>query len=760
MCSGSVRFLVLLSCSVSLALPAVAKAQAVARDTLPVIRRVEFDGNEAFSNAELKRGIVTRASSCKSVFLAPFCWVGIGAFKRTVRLDPRELRTDVARLRVFYFRRGYRQAQVDTTVVRDENVVDVTFRIDEGQPVIVHSIEVHGLDSIPDSREIVEGVQLAVGDAYSEVALTASKDYMERALQNRGWAGAAILVERTIPSEDSLLAVVVLRAELGPRSRIGEIAVQGAVEVSSGEVKRLLSFSTGDDYSQEEILRSQRQLYSMALFDYVAISPDSSASGSSASDSVVNILVQVNEAEMRAVQFGAGVSTTECFQVEAGWAHRNFLGGTRKLELTGVLSNIGTAMLAQQFPCSQAGVNIGDDVAGTNPYNKVNWRLRADFQQPWFLGTENWLHLGVFTERQSLPAIYARVSYGGDVRFSRELSPGTAVIASWRPGRDSLEEGSADFLWCANFGICDPEDIRTLSEPRWLSWIALTFAQSRTDAVLSPSKGYRLTLEGETASRFTGSEWAYYRAAGEVTWFNRVGDRSVLALRVRGGLVRPIGSGLEGVTISSAQEPVTHPLKRTYAGGAYTVRGYGQNLLGPKTLLADSATLTSDQNGVPCDPDLITAENTWVCDPEAAGLRSDQTFPRPVGGESMVVGNAELRFPFASRRWTGVLFLDVGKVWNTGGEISAAEAWAWSPGVGVRYQSPVGPLRLDIGYATGGTEQLPMVTLVEQGDRIVMVQLVDENGNPQFFEYNPYRDSGLEGFLSRLQLHFSIGQAF
>lgn len=754
-CSTSLRSLILLSCCVSLAVPVVAQAQTTARDTLPVIRRVDIEGNEAFSVDEIKRGIVTRASSCKSVFLSPFCWVGIGAFRRTERLDPRELRTDVARIRVFYFRRGYRQAQVDTTVAREGKAVHVTFRIEEGEPVIVRSLAIQGLEEVSDSEAIIESVQLQVGAPFSEVALTASRESIERALRNRGWAEAAVLVDALIPRDDSLQADVVLRAELGARSTFGNIEVQGSIEVDTQDIKRLLTFRSGDPYSEEAILRSQRQLYSMALFDYVAITAEPSVS-----DSTIDVLVQVNEAEARAVQFGFGVSTTECLQIEAGWAHRNFLGGTRRLDVTGVLSNIGTAALAQRFPCSQAGVPIEEDV-GTNPYNKVNWRLRADFQQPWFLGSETWLHLGVFTERQSLPAIYARVSYGADVRFSRELSPGTAVIATYRPGRDSLEEGSADFLWCANFGICDPTDIKTLSEPRWLSWIALTYAQSRTDRVLSPTRGYRFTLEGETASRFTGSEWTYYRAAGEIVWFRSVGSDNVLGLRLRGGLVRPIGSGLEGVNLISAQGAVTHPLKRSYAGGAYTVRGYGENLLGPKTLLTDSTDLAlSERNPSGCDSNLITPEGTWICNPEQAGLTSDQTFPRPIGGENMVVANVELRMPFASGRWTSVVFLDVGRVWDTGGEISAAEDWAWSPGVGVRYLSPIGPLRLDIGYNTSGTERLPVVTLVDRGDRIVMVQLVDENGEAAFFDWDPFRGPGLRGFLSRLQLHFSIGQAF
>jgi outer membrane protein insertion porin family/translocation and assembly module TamA len=732
---------------------APAAAQEIARDTLPVLREVRFTGNNAFSDSEIQRAIATRDSGCKSVLLSPLCWVGWDAFIRTEHLDPRELRTDIARIRVFYYRRGFRNAQVDTTVVRHNSFAEVTFRIDEGEPVIVRDLQVRGLDDTGEADAIISNLALQPERPFSEVNLTASRERIERELRKRGYADAVVLVEATIPSTDTLGAFVALQAVPGPRSRIGAIEVIGTVEIDPEDVKRLLTFRTGDLYNEDEIVRSQRTLYSLVLFDYVAITQRPTNP-----DSTIDIQVQVNEARMRGVQFGFGLSTTECLQVEAGWSHRNFFGGTRTLELSGVLSNLGTATLARQFPCTQAGVERGSELE-TNPYNKVNWRLRADFRQPWFLDTENWLHLGVFGERQSLPGIYARVSYGGDIRLSREISPGTALIGTLRAGRDSLEEGSADFLFCANFLICRPEDIAVLEQPRWLSWVAVTFAQSRTDVVLNPTRGYRFTIEGETASRLTGSEWAYYRAQGEFSWFQQLG-RSVLALRVRGGLVRPIGSGLEGVQLStttdtSTAEPVTHPLKRQYAGGAFTVRGFGQNLLGPLVLLADSADLQA------CSPAEVTDRNTWVCNPEEAGLTSNQVFPRPVGGENSVVANLELRFPIAAGRWIWVAFIDVGRVWSAGAEVSGGDRMAWSPGVGIRYQSPVGPLRLDIGYNTSGAAKYPVISeLKDESGRTFIVQLGDVNDEPNLLSYNPYEGTGLRGFLNRLQLHFSIGHAF
>ncbi len=732
-----------------LSTPARVAAQETARDTLPIIRSVRIEGNSAFSDNEIKRAIATRSSGCKSVFLSPLCWVGIDVFKRKERLDRREMKTDLARIRVFYFRRGYRAADVDTAIVQDDRFVDLTFSIDEGEPVVVRDLEVAGMEGVAGGEEIISDLQLKPGQPFSEVDLTASREQIERELANDGYADAVVLVEATIARTDTLGARVVLRTLPGPRSTIGNIDVVGTSEIDPEDVKRLLSFGEGDVYSEDEVIRSQRTLYSMALFDYVDITRLETGP-----DSTIGVRVQVNEGKMRGIQFGFGLSTTECLQVDAGWAHRNFFGGTRSLELSGVLSNLGTAKLARQFPCTQAGVEQNTGLI-SEPYNKVNWRLRADFRQPWFLGTENWLGLGLFTERQSLPGIYARVSYGGDVKLSREISPGTALIGTYRAGRDSLEEGSADFLFCANFLICRPEDIALLEQPRWLSWLTVTFARSRTDAVLNPTRGYRFTIEGETASRFTGSEWAYYAAQGEVSWYQRFSGQNVLALRLRGGLVRPIGSGIEGVDLSTRSEPVTHPLKRQYAGGAFTVRGYGQNLLGPLVLLTQSENLPG------CADAEVTPNNTWVCDPMAEGLTSDLVFPRPVGGENSVVANLEVRVPFAAGRWTSVAFLDMGQVWTSRGGVSTTTRLAWSPGVGVRYHSPVGPLRLDIGYNTAGSGQYPVVSelLNDEGESII-VQLGNENDEPYRFEYEPFDASGLRGFLNRLQLHFSIGHAF
>ena len=122
--------------------------------------QVDQDVWVPFKDNEIERAIATRSSGCKSVFLSPLCWVGIDAFKRKERLDRRELNTDLARIRVFYFRRGYRAAEVDTAIIQDRMFVDLTFRIDEGEPVVVRDLEVAGLEEVASGEEIISDLQL------------------------------------------------------------------------------------------------------------------------------------------------------------------------------------------------------------------------------------------------------------------------------------------------------------------------------------------------------------------------------------------------------------------------------------------------------------------------------------------------------------------------------------------------------------------------------------------------------------------------
>jgi hypothetical protein len=136
---------------------------------------------------------------------------------------------------------------------------------------------------------------------------------------------------------------------------------------------------------------------------------------------------------------------------------------------------------------------------------------------------------------------------------------------------------------------------------------------------------------------------------------------------------------------------------------------------------------------------------------------NDQLFPRPTGGSSVIEGSAELRVPL-NKLLGGVLFLD-GAYVGTGGLATAAHAkGAITPGVGLRYRSPLGVIRMDFGLRPVGFEMLPVLVAVKDSttgeDRIV--QLAREKS------YSPIHPSpgALHSLARRIVVHFAMGQAF
>ncbi|MEQ1856053.1 MAG: BamA/TamA family outer membrane protein, partial [Longimicrobiales bacterium] len=187
------------------------------------------------------------------------------------------------------------------------------------------------------------------------------------------------------------------------------------------------------------------------------------------------------------------------------------------------------------------------------------------------------------------------------------------------------------------------------------------------------------------------------------------------------------------------------PQKRYYAGGANSVRGFGQSRLGPRVLAATTDALLAKSDPAAADCTLATLADLSC---NAIGARFDS---RPTGGSRVLEGNAEIRIALGTDL-EAVTFMDFGQVWGTGQRVTLG-ALEFTPGVGLRYMSPVGPLRADLGYNFRADEGLPVVTR-----RIVADGLGGYRATDDLAVLDPrvsFRSSE-----SRLQLQLSIGQAF
>lgn len=730
-----------------------ASGQAVRQE----IASVEFDGNGAFSDTELRRAVLTKASSCPPILAVTTCAMGIDWSRDRQYFSARVMEDDLNRLRQLYHAHGFRAMTGDGEVaLNDDGTVSVAFRIEEGQPFRVGSIEFLG-DSIPVGLGFEGALPVGPGDPASFLLIAAARDTLTLRLRNAGYAFAEVFFgfNRAL---DSDTASVNYRVELGPRTTFGPIQVSGNTLLGDEVIRARLPFREGELFRESRIREAQRSLHELGIVSRAQVQRDTTRMEV---DSVLPIRVDVVEGDVHRVRTEGGANSADCFNVEGRWASRNFLGGGRTLQAQARLSNLLAGLLQATPLCSQAG---------TGEFGRLNWLVGMDFGQPSFLSRRSALAVGVFAERQSRKNIFVRDAYGLDVGINRDMGVGSFLSARFRPQLTRL--AAADVTLCATFLACTPDDIDALSSANWLSPIAVSFNRDRSDNIFSPTSGSKALVDIEFAEGFTGSDYAYFRAFADASFYNGIGDGRVLALRVRAGRISP-GGFLGIATDMERFADVVPSQKRFYGGGANSVRGFAQSSLGPRSLSLDvRELLRRRENGI--EPACLPATVVdLTCDASALG-GTDLFQLRPVGGLSTFEASAELRFDLAGTVLSGAAFVDVGQVWPHGPKFDDLEL---SPGFGVRYNTPFGPVRLDVAYSFHEREPLEVVTSQIRpyvsgedsgADRIDIAppegpsQLIDwvvsEDlailGPPVFFGHDP-------GFsLRRFQLHFSIGQAF
>jgi len=693
-------------------------APAVAQTQPRVVRGLTFQGNKSLPNALLTNSIATTASSWFAR-VGLVRWIGLGE-KRI--FNELEFQRDVLRLQVLYRRSGFPDVQVDTVVKRTPADVYVTFKITEGKPIVVSEFTVSGLDSLlpKERRGVRENLPLRRGQPFNLAALEASVDTVIGRLRSRGYPRADAFREYAV---DSAARTATAGIELAPgqRMRVGTIRVEGTSRVDSNVVRALMVTRQGRLYSESELFTSQANLYRSDLFRLAGVSLDSAAFDPQ--DSVVPLVVRVVESPRYRARASAGYATQDCFRTSAGLARRNFLGAGRVLDVSGRLSKLGVGAptdfgLENSFLCSA----LNDDSIGSS---KLNYNITASVKRPAFLSPQASVTVSAFSERRSEFAIYLREDIGTSLAVTRESNVWRDPITlsySFSYGRTQATPA----VFCSYFNACTAETRSLQEQRRPLAILGLRASQVRVNNPVEPARGHVYSGEAAWSSTLIGSSefQQFSRFVGEGRWYYSLRRDLVLATRLRGGVV--FGGGVTQLDVPSFI-PVE---QRFYGGGPNDVRGYSFNQLGPVVYVVDSA-------------------NIPVAGPDS--LNSEDVTAYATGGNSTTVANVELRMPspFLSGALRFAAFLDVGSVWQRGGSAASPFKLRFTPGVGVRLQTPVGPFRLDVAYNPYTLQSGALYENRPNGD---LVEVPDPSGTGTFQYQKPKR----EGF----QFNITVGQPF
>ena len=710
----------------------------------PEIRGLRFNGVKSVDQADLQKSIATQATKCRSMLLLPFCWIsGSSTIKDRHYLDQAEFERDVLRIRLYYWKRGFRDATVDTTVARSgARQVRITFDVHENQPTVVRKIAIRYDSSLMSDKVRNRLTLLRANKPLDLVLLDSMRVMFQNQLWDMGYGDAVI--DATV-DVDSVARVGDVAMTLTPnrRTTIGKISIAGNQRVSIGTIRNSLTFQSGDLYRQTDILESQRNLYESNLFRLAAIDVPPQY------DSVKNVIVDVTEAPMHEARLGPGISSVDFFQFQAHYTAYNMLGGARRLDLDGTVGNLFASALQGRGFFRDVTNEVGPQ--NVSPYLEPTYNASVDFKQPAFLQRpKDQAAIGAFTHRNINPGVFIDRGYGGQATFTHQFLPRFPASINYRYELNRVD--ASEVYFCVNFGVCDTRTIVTLRSHHSLSPLTLTGFIDRSDAPFSPTKGYVARVDLEHASQYTFSDYQYNRAFFDGSLYaHRSGTQDVIATHLRIGWVRPLVAGLDS--------GVLHPRKRFYAGGANSVRGYAESQLGPRVLTIDATSLGPKDsfNGGICAP---TPGSLRFCDPNSPNLGNGDFVSQPLGGTSLLEGSVEYRMPLPLgpnlRHFVGAVFIDAGVVGSaTVRGLQTIQnltkgAWAVTPGFGIRYQSPVGPIRVDLGINPGKVDQLGVVTALQ-----------DSTGHSIIVPLNGTRGwSSGKTLLNRLVLHFSIGEAY
>jgi outer membrane protein assembly factor BamA len=240
----------------------------------------------------------------------------------------------------------------------------------------------------------------------------------------------------------------------------------------------------------------------------------------------------------------------------------------------------------------------------------------------------------------------------------------------------STEATPASF--CAFFNACTPDVIDQLQQRRLLAALTGRISRPRANSPIDPTRGSNATLEVTYASKLIGSSplQQFTRVLADAAWYRSLGGDVVLTWRLRGGLIFSPTVTL-GSQTNTAFVP---PEQRFYAGGPNDVRGFGRNQLGPVVYVVTSTALA--QAGT---PDKLSPDSVQVS---------------PTGGNTLAVGNVELRLPspIFPGRMRLAAFVDAGMLWERSQTDIAPARLRLTPGLGLRIATPLGPARLDVAY--------------------------------------------------------------
>src|SRR6266850_1781739 len=626
-----------------------------------------------------------------------------GAFASRGRFSRRLVESDAQSMRLLYLANGFLDAKVEYQIEDDykgkEEDLFIHFNVREGRQTRVASLSIEGVHAFKE-EELLGVIGSSRGQPYSEFGVTTDRDNILALYFNEGFPEASFTstAERVATNADSTSSLtngtslqdagqkdskpafeqadavrLVYRIQEGPQTRARRILISGYEHTRQGVIRREIKIKANEPLRGGDVVESQRHLYNLGVFNRVTIEPQNPSGTNPDKD----IAVLVEEAKRYTIAYGGGfevqrlASTTDPTGGEIQAAPR----GIFEISKQNVTGRADTLALKLRGSTIQGRALLAYTSPNTFNISKLSTQANAYVEKTQDINT------------------FGQTRYEGNIQLTDQVTTRSSLLFRYVFRKVTV----------SNLNI-PAEEVPLFNQPTLVSEFGTTYVRDYRNNPADATKGSFNTVDVSAAATSIGSSASFLRYFVQNSTYTPLSRNWNFARSLRIGILQPYGNtvSLSFPAPTVAPLPQVIPLpERLFAGGGTSIRGFALNQAGPRDALTGF----------------------------------------PVGGQALVILNQEIRFPLKlpiiGTKLGGALFYDGGNVYSRASRVTLR----WSPpkpvfvaaipgqppgpfnptrcvanctnelnyfshtvGFGLRYATPIGPIRIDLGYQLNPAE--------------------------------------------------------
>ncbi len=615
------------------------------------------------------------------------------SFASNGRFSQSLMRDDSDSIKGLYLSNGFLDAKVTPTVDSNyqgkKNNLFVSFDIEEGPQTRVETLAIEGNHRL-DKDSLLAVVGSSPGQPYSAAGVASDRNNILAMYYNEGFPEAHF-DEKITPGDKPNEVHVLYQLTEGEQIDVAKVLLTGYQYTRPGVIARQVTIEPDGPLREGDVVETQRRLYNLGVFTRVQIAPQNPTG----TDPEKTMVVDVQEGGRYTFGYGFGfevlnIASTCPVNPKPGAPACNPNGTQIAASPRGIIELSRANMFGRAQTLSFKAR------ASTLQYRSLLSYSADDFFGHRSLSAT----LTGFADKTQDVQTFTSIRYEAQFQISEKLSPTSSILYRYFFRRVVASQLRVD-----------QDEIPLYNQPTLVAGVGITYARDRRDNPSDPHHGTFNTVDISLASKTLGSDSSFVRSFFQNSSYHPFGRDFVFARATRFGMENPLGDTVNGTptvcnpTVNLTQDIIQLP-ERFFAGGAQSLRGFSLNQAGPRD---------------PC-----------------TGF--------PIGGLAVLIFNQELHFPmklpFVGNRLGGTVFYDGGNVYRDVNHINFAwksssvtdlNYFSHTVGFGLRYPTPIGPVRVDIGYQLNPAQY----QVIPSGSTV-----------PEFFR------------VSRIGFSFNIGPVF